>query len=129
MWPWRFERQLDQGRGLGRRQGMRARKLGFVLAPGARRLERGIVGQNRGALAQRHPCRAMACELLDVGDQHHAVFQQHGDSSRLRPMTKPTDPSASAPTEQASFGYRDVRRPTRRVWSARSSTAWRRATT
>src|SRR5882757_10523946 len=54
----------------------------------------------------------MACKLLDIGDQHHPVFQQHGDSSRLRPMAKPTDPSAPGPAEQApeqaSFGYRDV---------------------
>src|SRR5690348_14679452 len=110
---------------------MCAGKLAFILAARARGLEGGIVRQHRGALCQRDLGGAVACEFLDVGDQYHPVFQQHGDSSRLRPMIEP-DPSApvsagEAPSDVppagspageaadgtadgglASFGYRDV---------------------
>src|SRR5262249_44418880 len=92
--------QLDHGRGIDGREGVRALELGLVFAPGARGLEGRVVGQHRGALAERYRCGAMACKLLDIGDQDHPVFQQHGDSSRFSPMTEPGD--------KASFGYRDV---------------------
>src|SRR4051812_15706983 len=78
--------------------------VAFVFSPGARLLERGIVRQNGRALPQGDLRRAVAGELFDVGDQNHPVFQQHGDSSRLGPMTDPADDPAS----RASFGYRDV---------------------
>src|SRR5262245_3550364 len=107
-----LQSQLHHGRGLDGGERMRPGELGFVLAARAGRLERRVVRQNSGSLGERHPCRAVARELLDVGDQDHPVFQQHGDSSRLRPMaspsTDPADPSAPTEGEQASFGYRDV---------------------
>ena len=65
------------------------------------------------SLGLGHACRAVACEFLDIRDQDHPVFQQHGDSSRLRPMTNDPDPSVASPEGQApdgraSFGFRDV---------------------
>src|SRR5262249_50625501 len=96
-----LQRQLDHGRRLDGRQRVRAREARLVFAPGTRRFEGGVVGQHGRALGQRDRSGAVACKLLDVGDQHHPVFQRHGYSFMLRPMAEPPDPTAS-------FGYRDV---------------------
>ena len=101
MWPWRLTRARPGSRarpptGRGRR-GSAASYLCRAL--GASKV--GIVRQHGRALGERHPRRAVTCEFLDVGDQHHPVFQQHGVSSRLAAPwraqpTSPPDPSASA---------------------------------